>query len=135
MNTKPCERSGCTVFITQAGKTPKDYASRRFCSPKCAAKHRYETTGYMPSMTPEQREAAGRKGGSVAGARKRRAAALRVTEWLAQHLPDTMTAGWSARDVARVKALIARAWNDGRTAERARLRMEPQWKQQKGQAA
>lgn len=121
--TKPCERPGCPVPITHAGKTPSRYARLRFHSTRCAALYRH-ATGWIPiPMTPEQRLEAGRKGGLIAGERRRRAAVLRVSQALQGYITPSIEASLSARDLARVKALLARAWNDGRTAERSRCRM------------
>jgi hypothetical protein len=134
--SKPCERSGCQTPITSAGKTPKVYARRRFCSNRCTALHRKaQGTWLRPVMTEAQRIEAGRKGGLKAGERKRRQAALRVSEALKAYITPSIEASLSRQDLARVKALLARAWNDGRTAEASRLRMLRREGQKKGQAA
>lgn len=122
--SKPCARGGCEVLITSAGKTPSRYAKTRFCSNRCHALHRHSLGTFPPPpMTADERIAAGRKGGLVAGERKRRAAALRLADALNKYITPSMEASLSYRDLTRMKALLARAWNDGRVAERARLRM------------
>lgn len=123
--TKPCERApvGCAAIIRRSLLTPSLYMKRRFCSARCAALARYEAGAQPPRMTHAQRVEAGRKGGAVSGARRRRVAATRVAEYLGQYITPEIEEVLSPRQLARMKVMLSRAFNDGHIHGRSAGRM------------
>lgn len=110
--TKPCTRSGCTGLVT--ARFPYELSRKRFCSRRCGILARV-ASGWRPDfkLTYEQRSRGGKIGGSVAGVR-RRGRVMRM--WLQRtqaQLPASIVEALSARDLARVKALLARTMRKG----------------------
>lgn len=99
----PCRRGGCTGDATKA-----------YCSRRCVAVARL-CAGWEPHrvLTPAHRKLAGERGGVISGQRER-GKALRL--WLDRAgvlLPKELTDALGAQDVARIKALLARAAKNG----------------------
>lgn len=74
-------------------------------------------------MTPAQRIAAGRKGGTQAGITRRRKAVERVVGKVGQLVPATLREELTRAGLLRWQAVLARAYRQGRADERSRLRM------------
>lgn len=110
MVTKPCARSdrGCTKQAWAA--TEKILASRQFCSCKCAAQGRLER-GVQPrwNVTFEQRSRAGKKGGPITAAKRRREAVLRRASYVRGLVPQSLLDQLDTRDAAMLLALFVKA--------------------------
>jgi hypothetical protein len=77
----------------------------------------------MHRWTTADAKAAGRLGGLTSGPIRRRKAALRAAAQLGQLIPDDMRARFGARDLARVQALLVRAFLKGTHNEGSARRM------------
>lgn len=119
---KPCQRLGCDGSITRPPLTPSLYAKRRYCSSRCAMLARIASGWRPPTLTLAQRQEMGRDGGIQCGENRRRRAAQRIATELAQYITPEMELALSARDLLRLKALLARAYADGHTAGRSAAR-------------
>jgi hypothetical protein len=112
--TKPCARAarGCAGIIEAPG--PKTLAKRDFCSVSCAVRARLEA-GWQPdrSFTLEQRRRGGKRGGKLAGLRRRRQALVGAVAKLRKFLTPEFLDGLSAEQEARVRVLLARAYRVG----------------------
>lgn len=115
--TKPCARAGCPNVIERGQHSPKHFAKQRFCSKRCASLSRVEA-GWKPHlcfMTPEIHQRATRKGGLATSALRRKARQARVIARLAPLLRSTLCEALTARQEALVKALLVRAYVQGRS--------------------
>jgi hypothetical protein len=112
--TKPCRRvdRGCTRLVE--AMSPGELTKRLYCSVRCAVVARIEA-GWQPHaiMTPESRRRGGQRGGKLAGVERRRMSALRIASDLSVYLRPSLTVGLTADQLARVKALLVRAYRAG----------------------
>jgi hypothetical protein len=126
MRTKVCARDGCTVLI-DTNLHPAAYASRKFCSAECS----FQARGWKipPPVTPEQRQRICSLGGIASGKLRRLQGIERVAATLEEFVTSAMKDALAPRDLARLKALLARAyrrgWEKGLSAGGSRRRKAP----------
>jgi hypothetical protein len=107
----PCARGGCTAPITGREKT-LEAQQRKYCTKRCAVVDRLHW-GWRPTLTAESRKKGGLKGGKIRGdALARQAARVLATE-LVRLIPRAVRYDMSPKQLAFIKALMARAWRTG----------------------
>lgn len=118
MPSKPCARSGCPVIIDGP---PYRLKRRVYCSMSCAIRQRM-ANGWIPHtyITPEVRARGARKGGKVAGERRHRRSLEKAVQACLDLLPAEWDATYPARDLARLKVLLGRAYLVGQMREKQR---------------
>lgn len=115
MFTKPCRRPSCTAMLAHAKRYRLN--KRHYCSIACASRHRLEREGDnhpLKRRTPEQRHRNAVAGARVRAERQRRAKLLAAEAVVDRFLPADLKTALGARDLARVKVLMARCFLEGR---------------------
>lgn len=116
LSSKPCERTGCNGICRSS--SPSEHRRKRYCSIRCAMEAR--------SARPEfkaRAEAFGRMGGIASAPARRKAAALRAAAQLGDLIPEDLQLRLGARDLARLHALLVRAWCKGHKTRMSADRM------------
>lgn len=112
MFTKPCARPGCTQVIAKA--QARRLADAKYCSRACGARHRVEMGGHPFHLrTPEQRHRNAVIGGRTRAQRAKRRKLRSLGDRFAALFPPRWELTLDREDVARIKALIVRAYREG----------------------
>lgn len=114
MEPKACGRAdrGCVGFVRAF--TLQRRPKTTYCSHSCAVRARVEA-GWRPhgGLTKAGRQLGGRRGGHISGIRKKRDALLRAVQPMEKYLTPEFKDGLSPDQLARVRVLIARAYQVG----------------------
>lgn len=137
MISKPCGRAdrGCTGIVEAPG--PKTLAGREYCCVRCAVHARMEA-GWKPELglTREQKQLGGKRGGKIAGLRRRKVALITAVRVMAPFFTPEFCEGLSNDQLARVKVIIGRSFRRGyRSGYRAGYAARPQRRKAPGRRA
>jgi hypothetical protein len=120
--SKPCARRrlpdgalapGCLGTVTKT--EPARFAVASFCSRACHAQHRLACGDHpFQKRTPAEILRNARKAGQTRGAQAQRRKRLAVAARLGALLPAAWTVRFGAQEVARITALLVRAYLEGK---------------------
>jgi hypothetical protein len=110
MFEKPCRRPGCQTPVRKVMRSRLNAA--QYCGRFCAAQHRV-ALGEHPfhQRTPEEIHRSALQGGRVRAERAKKRKYLEIARKFA--LPAEWAMRYPAMDLARMKALIVRAYREG----------------------